>query len=444
MKNLRSKILALTVCGFALQAWGQSDYMPFPRTSWPAGVQTSFEIQGEYFGITSTGSRLGAWVVSRNQTTSGTTPTLYGFAFLPGGLLTLPGDQYGGWDRVTKWQGSGTGSNGLMTATLVGGKTFILGTSGTAAATTSTGGVTVDSATGTGENRFIHGRVSSDGSTFTLARVTRKSPTSNLKPLSSWGAISWFDTATAQADLAKWVTKDNAPSVYQSYYLYRGVKTANNLAHGRGYLHIEFMTCFNPAKTGQDRGNSGIYLQGKYETQVLDSYGLSGANDEFGGIYTIRAADINAALPPTTWHTYDIYFTPRSSGAAGETQGAAYMTVYANGVKTQDSIPVPKVTTSGIDGDMFVNAPLYLQNHGNPVIYRNIWWIPNATTQSLPYSTVLEAALPTSIQGKQGIHPGIKNAPVLGFGGEFDLTGRKIQSTGSKVPSTPTVMPIDK
>jgi hypothetical protein len=449
MRMIHAKILAFGILAGAAAVSAQSDYMPFPRTTWPAGIQTAFEIQGEYFGITSTGNRLGAWVVSRNQSSSGTTPNRYGFVFLPGGLLTLPGDaQYGGWDKVTKWQGSGTGSAAIMITTLGDGKNFTLGTSGTSPATTTTGGVTVDSVSGTGETRFIHGRISTDGSTFTLARVVRKSPTANLKPLPAWGAaVSWFDTATAQADLSKWQNQDNQPTLYQSTYLLRGSKTSNSMAHGRGYLHIEFMTCFNPAQTGQNRGNSGVYLQGRYEAQVLDSYGLAGLNDEFGGIYTVRAADVNAALPPTTWHTYDIYFTPRTSGTAGQAAGAAYMTVYANGVKTQDSIPTPNVTTSGLTGgDMTANAPLYLQNHSNQVIYRNIWFIPNVTPQSLPYTDVLAAALPTSIQGKQGVRPmGVKTgAAALGLGGEFDMTGRKIQGTGSKVPFTPTVMPTDK
>jgi hypothetical protein len=440
MTTLKRLTLGIAACaGFA---FAQSDYLPFPRTSWPAGIQTAFEIQGEYFGRTSLGDRLGAWVVSRNQSSTGTAPNRYGFVFLPGGLLTLPGDTvYGGWDKVTKWQGSGTGSSAIMITTLADGKNFTLGTSGTSPATTSTGGVTVDSVGGTGVNRVIYGHTST-GATFALNRVVRLSPTANLRPQAGWGATSWFDTATASADLSKWQTQDNAPTLYQSTYLLRGSKTINSLAHGRGYLHIEFMTCFNPYQTGQNRSNSGVYLQGKYETQVLDSYGLAGLNDEFGGIYTVRAADINAALPPNTWHTYDIYFTPRSSGVAGDVAGAAYMTVYANGVKTQDSIPCPNVTTAGLSGDMLVNAPMYLQNHSNNVIFRNIWFVPNATVQSFPYNSVLAVAVPSAILNKQGLFPakGLgQSKAVLGFGGDFELTGRKVLQPGVKVPYAPTV-----
>jgi hypothetical protein len=424
-----SLVLTALACG---QAWSQSDYMPFPRSAWPAGIQTSWEIQGEYFGVTSEGARLGAWLVARNQSSTGTTPNRYGVAFLPGGLLTLPGDTlYGGWDQVTKWQGSGTGSSGILIVTLADGKNFILGTSGSSPATTSTGGVTLDSVTGTGEARFLHGHTAT--ATFKLARVVRKSPTANMKPKPEWSAASWFDTATASADLAKWQTQDNAPTLYQSVYLYRGSKTINSLAHGRGYLHIEFMTCFNPYQTGQNRGNSGIYLQGKYETQVLDSYGLAGLNDEFGGIYTVRAADVNAALPPNTWHTYDIYFTPRTSGTAGQTAGAAYLTVYANGVKTQDSIPAPSVTTAGLTGDMLVNAPLYLQNHSNAVIYRNIWWVANATTQSLPWSSVLSNAGVTAIKAGAPRARAAMKPPVSALsldGGVRDLNGRRLSAEG--------------
>jgi hypothetical protein len=441
MKRINVKIVAASVLGLLAVPWAQSDYMPFPRSAWPAGIQTSWQIQGEYFGVTSENppQRLGAWVISRNQSTTSTTPNRYGVVFLPGGLLTLPGDAlYGGWNGTTRWQGSGTGSTAIMMTTLADGKNFTLGTSGTAPATTTTGGVTLDSVTGTGENRFLHGRLSS-GAIFTLARVVRRSPTENLRPPSEWGAVYWFDTATAQADLSKWQNQDNAPTLYQSTYLLRGSKTANSQAHGRGYLHIEFMTCFNPAQTGQNRGNSGVYLQGKYEAQVLDSYGLAGLNDEFGGIYTVRAADVNASLPPNTWHTYDIYFSPRTSGTAGQAEGAAYMTVYANGVLTQDSIPTPSVTTAGLTGDMLLPAPLYLQNHSNQVIYRNIWFIPNATRQTRPWASVLAAALPVSIgPGPASRGAGLNSKPVLGFGGDFDLVGRKVDPSHSGTPM-PTV-----
>ncbi len=431
-----------TLLASAALACAQSDYLPFPRSGWPAGIQTSWQIQGEYFGMTSANERLGAWIIARNASSSGTSPTQYGVVFLPGGLTTLPGDnQYGGWNGTTRWQGSGTGSTAVMITTLQNGKTFILGTSGTSPATTSTGGVTLDSVLGSGENRSMYGHISG-GATFVLARVVRRSPTENLRPLSEWGATYWFDTATATASLANWQTQDNAPTLYQSTYLLRGSKTINSLAHGRGYLHIEFMTCFNPYQTGQNRSNSGVYLQGKYETQVLDSYGLAGLNDEFGGIYTVRAADINAALPPNTWHTYDIYFTPRASGSAGQATGAAYMTVYANGVKTQDSIPVPSVTTAGLTGDMLINAPLYLQNHSNNVIFRNIWFIPNATVQSRPYSTVLDAALPTSIRSGFKTQPGANRATatmVLGPEGDYNLVGRKLNGDVKSLSVQPTV-----
>lgn len=413
------------------QALAQSDYLPFPRSAWPAGIQTAWEIQGEYFGVTSENQRLGAWLVARNQSSTGTTPNRYGIVFLPGGLLTLPGDnQYGGWDQVTRWQGSGTGSSGILIVTLVDGKSFILGTSGSSPATTATGGVTLDSVTGTGESRFLWGHTAT--ATFMLTRVVRKSPTSNMRPRPEWNAASWFDTATAQADLAKWQTQDNAPTLYQGY-LYRGSKTINSLAHGRGYLHVEFMTCFNPYQTGQNRSNSGVYLQGKYETQVLDSYGLAGLNDEFGGIYTVRAPNVNAALPPNTWHTYDIYFTPRTSGSAGQTVGAAYLTVYANGVLTQDSVPAPNVTTSGLSGDMLVNAPLYLQNHGNAVIYRNIWFVANATTQSLPWSSVLANAGATALRGDLARGRAALKPPAAALtldGGARDLNGRRLPAEG--------------
>jgi hypothetical protein len=258
-----------------------------------------------------------------------------------------------------------------------------------------------------------------------------------LKPKPEWGVANhFFDSATGAADLGKWVAQDNAVSLNRGHLL-RGVRTS--AGHMGGFLHIEFQGCFNPTATGQGRSNSGIYLQGHYEVQVLDSFGNNGKQDEFGGIYSVKDPLVNAALPPLTWHTYDVYFTPRTSGAAGQAVGAAAMTVYANGVLVQDSVPVLGVTTAGLGGSLLIPYGLYTQNHGNEVVYNNIWFVQNATVKSLPYESVLGGVSISNLDQNtiQPLAPSNSVGELL-LKGQFDLSGRKIESL--KVKEVPQIL----
>ena len=137
-------------------------------------------------------------------------------------------------------------------------------------------------------------------------------------------------------------------------------------------LHVEFRTPFQPDDSGQARGNSGVYIQGRYELQVLDSFGLSGENNECGGIYQIAKPSLNMCYPPLSWQTYDIDFKAAKYDASGQKTSNARVTIRHNGIVIHDNLELPK-GTPGKDPEANKPGPLFLQDHGNPVVYRNIW-----------------------------------------------------------------------
>jgi len=138
-------------------------------------------------------------------------------------------------------------------------------------------------------------------------------------------------------------------------------------------LHIEFRTPFMPDARGQGRGNSGVYLQGRYEIQVLDSYGLEGRDNECGGIYTVAAPLVNMCAPPMQWQTYDVVFhAPRFDNAGKKTKDA-YVTVAHNGVTIICQKQIPGPTGGALDSNVNQPGGIYLQDHGNTVQFRNIW-----------------------------------------------------------------------
>jgi hypothetical protein len=140
-------------------------------------------------------------------------------------------------------------------------------------------------------------------------------------------------------------------------------------------LHLEFMLSYMPHAREQQRSNSGCYLQGRYEVQILDSFGLTGENNECGGIYGIKAPDLNMCLPPLAWQTYDIDFTAARFDENGEKTADARMTVMHNGVPIHNDVPVPSATRAAPVAEGPEPGPLYLQDHGNPIRFRNIWLV---------------------------------------------------------------------
>ncbi len=301
-----------------------------------AKTDDDFAFQGEYVGevpVDGSPLRIGVHVVALGDGT-------YDVVAYPGGL---PGD---GWSAPTKIKGtgtrSGTGADAVVKievrddggqaykSEIRGGEILVLGPDGKPAAK--------------------------------LAKKVRKSPTLGAAPPAD--AVVLFNGTSADKFADGRLSPDGL--------LMEGTTTKE--AYGDSTWHLEFLLPYQPKDRGQGRANSGVYLQGAYEVQVLDSFGLNGENNECGGIYSVAAPAVNMCYPPLQWQTYDIDFKAPKFDGETQTQPAR-MTVKHNGVVIHDNVAVPKITPGG-PGNGKGTGPLHLQNHGNPVRFRNIWVVP--------------------------------------------------------------------
>ena len=183
------------------------------------------------------------------------------------------------------------------------------------------------------------------------------------------GAVVLFDGKT----LAGWVKSDGttpadwpaADGIFRVGPGKGSIMTAKTF--GDAQVHLEFNVPYMPKATGQARGNSGVYLTGSYELQILDSYGLKPQSNDCGAIYKQVVPAFNACKPPLQWQTYDITFHK------AEAAKKARITVLQNGVRIIDNAEISP-TAGGVGTKEGADGPLLLQDHGNDVEFRNIWW----------------------------------------------------------------------
>jgi hypothetical protein len=288
----------------------------------PAKAGPDFDVQGEYLSEGGK-AKLGAEVVALGD-------GKFAVNFLPGGLRGQGGD-YG--KRV---EGKGEQAPGVIALKSKDGKWSAQIIAG--------GKMTGKTA---------------DGQDFTLQKTVRKSKTLGQEP--PQGAVVLFDSKNTD----EW----NNGKMVDGNLL--GSDIASKKKFRDHTVHLEFRLSFMPYARGQGRSNSGVYLQQRYEVQVLDSFGLKGENNECGGIYSQAAPRVNMCYPPLQWQTYDIEFkAPRYEG--GKKVANAVLTVRHNGVLIHDRVPV-KGPTAGGGAEADTPGPLFLQGHGGQVQYRNIW-----------------------------------------------------------------------
>jgi hypothetical protein len=182
-------------------------------------------------------------------------------------------------------------------------------------------------------------------------------------------ASQWVDTAGGPI---KWKVDGGAMTVVAKE---GGIKTKQKF--GDCQLHIEWRSPSEVKGEGQGRGNSGIFFMERYELQVLDSYvSKTYVNGQAGSIYKQLPPLVNATRPPGEWQTYDVIFTAPRFYENGQVKSQATITLLHNGVLVQNHATI-------WGGTQYIGIPTYdkhgdkesisLQDHGNPVSYRNIW-----------------------------------------------------------------------
>ncbi|MCS7016764.1 MAG: DUF1080 domain-containing protein [Gemmatales bacterium] len=330
------RMLPMCLCVLGILSWlavsaqQQAGFVKVATDPGQAGPD--FVIQGEYLGDLAKKERLGAEVIALGD-------GKFQVNFLPGGLRGEGGE----YSKRVEASGQRDGE-----------MTKIASKDGKWSATIQNGRMTGKTA---------------DGTAFELQRIVRESKTLGQKPPPK--AIILFDGSNAE----QWEPQKRVQVV-------DGALVGNDIATRQKFrdhkLHLEFRLTFMPYARGQARSNSGVYIQHRYEIQVLDSFGLRGANNECGGIYSQFAPLVNMCYPPLQWQTYDVEFRAARYDPSGKKVANAVMSVWHNGVLIHDKIEL-KGPTGGGQAENDAPGPLFLQGHGGQVRYRNIWALDTST-----------------------------------------------------------------
>jgi len=185
-------------------------------------------------------------------------------------------------------------------------------------------------------------------------------------------------------DTSQWHDKNGQPSAWKiengELISTKGSDLISKQEFGDVQLHVEFCMPQPAGEVGQKRNNSGVFFMSKFEIQILDCYQNQTYPDgQTGAIYGQRPPLVNACRPPGQWQTYDATFTTPRFDKDGNVTQPAYLTVFHNGVIVQNHSPILWPTmhkTLGKYTPMPPVSPLKLQDHNNPVHFRNIWVRP--------------------------------------------------------------------
>jgi len=182
-------------------------------------------------------------------------------------------------------------------------------------------------------------------------------------------------------DTSKWTSKsgDQCPwAIEERAMLAKDTDIITKDEFGDHQLHIEFQVPVKPDPNARGYGNSGVYLHGDYEIQVIDSYDVApNPGNSCGAVYGQAAPMVNASLPAGKWQSFDVFFEAPRFDANGNSNRKARMSVLHNGVWIHHDREFD-MTPGGLQNNLKTAGPLLLQYHGYPVRFRNIWVRPLA------------------------------------------------------------------